>query len=485
MAKMEKYEVDEDLLSSPDKIYNAVVAEGKASGDSSYSSFKMVETYDGNNQDAVMYSLLHDALPSIFRNQTTRNSFIRDLYNVIAKSFISNKVWEFPYSHLFKGTLDFGETVQELYVKRAKMFNFDPEVAEHTLHKRVLPDVRAAFHTLNYKKFWKVTTTKQELRQAFYSWNGLNELVERIIASLAHARNTADFTVFKYMLARLYLNGFMAQRVLPALSLGDADEIVRVLRETSGEFRFEASNVSYAGVPAFSMPETQNLLYTTQLASYIDVGSQSSAYNLEFVSYIGKRDMINRWDVWDEELLAQVFEDDPDYTYFTVDELTRLSRLHAIHFDDEFLQIYNYQEDDYYSQFNPQGLYENHWLHAWRIWSASPFAACVAYVEEANVGSVSAIEINPTTATVNAGEASDRFEVTVTATPVELEGYTLTLDGAESTSTSISTDGKVFIGRWETATELTLTATSVADPTKTATATITVVPDEAERPFGV
>ena len=38
-------------------------------------------------------------------------------------------------------------------------------------------DVRAAFHTMNYQKFYKATISNDQLRQAFLSWQGITDLI--------------------------------------------------------------------------------------------------------------------------------------------------------------------------------------------------------------------------------------------------------------------------------------------------------------------
>ena len=59
------------------------------------------------------------------------------------------------------------ETIEEIFVNIAKPFQFDPEVAENTVFKREIPDVRSAFHIMNYQKYYKATIQNDQLRQAF------------------------------------------------------------------------------------------------------------------------------------------------------------------------------------------------------------------------------------------------------------------------------------------------------------------------------
>ena len=95
------------------------------------------------------------------------NQFISALVNRIALVRVKSAVFNNPYGHLKKGMFEFGETVEEVFVQIAKAREFSVEKAEKREFKRTLPDVRSAFHILNYKKFYKVTIQDNELELAF------------------------------------------------------------------------------------------------------------------------------------------------------------------------------------------------------------------------------------------------------------------------------------------------------------------------------
>ena len=67
-----------------------------------------------------------------------------------------------------KGYLDYGETVEEVFVGMAKAREFNVEKAEAREFKRTLPDVKAAFHTLNYKAQYPITIQYEDLKQFLY-----------------------------------------------------------------------------------------------------------------------------------------------------------------------------------------------------------------------------------------------------------------------------------------------------------------------------
>ena len=113
-----------------------------------------------------------------------QNEFLSALVNRIGRVIITSKMYENPWSMFKKGMLEYGETIEEIFVNIAKPFEFDPAVAESNVFKREIPDVRATFHIMNYQKYYKTTVQNDQLRRAFLSWSGITDLIGKIVDSL-------------------------------------------------------------------------------------------------------------------------------------------------------------------------------------------------------------------------------------------------------------------------------------------------------------
>ena len=131
-----------------------------------------------------------------------QNEFLSALVNRIGRVLVTSKMYDNPWSMFKKGTLEFGETIEEIFVNIAKPFQFDPNVAETNLFKREIPDVRSAFHIMNYQKYYKTTIQNDQLRQAFLSWQGITDLIAKIVDSMYTGANYDEFQTMKYMLAK-------------------------------------------------------------------------------------------------------------------------------------------------------------------------------------------------------------------------------------------------------------------------------------------
>ena len=95
------------------------------------------------------------------------NQFLSSLLNRIALVRINSKLFNNAYSMFKKGFLEYGETVEEVFVNLVKAREFSVEKAADREFKRSIPDVRAAMHIMNYRVQYPVTIQDQDLQMAF------------------------------------------------------------------------------------------------------------------------------------------------------------------------------------------------------------------------------------------------------------------------------------------------------------------------------
>lgn len=404
--------------------------------------------------------------------QPRTNEFLNSLVNRIGLVLITSKLYSNPWNFMKKGLLEFGETIEEIFVNLARPHQFDPEVAENEWMKREKPDVLSAFHSLNYQKFYKVTISNDQLRQAFLSWQGISDLISRIIDSLYSAANYDEFLMMKFLIARLALDGKIAASTIPAPSADTSKTIVSSIKGVSNQLMFMNSAYNMAGVPTYTDKNDQYVIKTAQFDALVDVEVLALAFNEERSRFAGRQVLVDNFNfsVGEIERLNELLKADPDYTPFTADELSTLLNIQAIIMDKDWFMIF----DNYYNfteQYNYQGLYWNYAYHVWKTFSASPFANALIFATGEN--NVTAVAVTPATADVAKGAAL-QLSADVTGTGFFNKNVTWTVAGAASADTFISSTGMLSIAADETAATLTVTATSTADNTKSGTSTITV-----------
>ena len=416
-----------------------------------------------------------------------RNAFASDLINRVVLVTVTSKMYENPWARLKKGKLDIGESVEEIFVNMAKAELYNPAGSAETVFKRSLPDIRAAFHVVNYQVFYPVTIENEDLSMAFTTQNGLYNLIEKIYETLYTADAYDEFNVMKYLIAEHILAGHI--KVVQARSKDTDDEkavrkVVTVIKATSNKMKFQTSEYNLAGVKTHVKHENQTIIVNAEFDAMMDVQVLAAAFNMEKAEFLSKRLLVDSFGSIDIPRLAEcapelckniVYDTEghvvsAELKNISAEDLKMLNTIPAVIIDDDFMQIYDRlitMEDIR----NPKGLYTNAFLHCWKIFSISPFAPAVAF--SSTNPNVSSVSVTPATAnTVKGGNVN--LQAVVNGTGFYDHSISWSLSGANSTGTIITAAGDLHIAADETATTITVTATSNADPSKTGSSTITI-----------
>lgn len=398
-----------------------------------------------------------------------QNEFLSALYNRIGRVIITSKIYYNPWAPFKKGLMELGETVEEVFVNIAKAHTFNQEKAETEFMKREIPDVRAAFHTMNYQKFYKATISNDQLRQAFLSWQGITDLIAKIVDAMYTAHNYDEFQVTKYMLARNILNGYLHPVTVPSISKENAEGIVTEVKAASNNLVYMSRDYNLAGVDSFTEKKDQFIITTARFDAIMDVNVLAAAFNMDKAEFMGNRVQIDGFDKIDDARMTQLFADDPNagYVPLTSEEKAALAQIPAIIVDRDYFMIfdnlYKFTED-----YNGEGLYWQYWYHAWKTFSTSPFANAVIFVP--GTPSITKVTVSPPTATVNKGNML-QLNAVVTAESFAPKSVVWSVNSESST---ISQTGLLTVSTEETLSSLTVTATSTYDDGKSGIATITV-----------
>jgi hypothetical protein len=137
------------------------------------------------------------------------NQFINALVNRIALVRVNSATFNNAYAELKKGYLEFGETVEEVFVAITKARPFSAEKAEQRELKRSLPDVRSAFHIMNWRVQYPVTIQDEDLRMAFTSANGVQDLIAKIVDTVYTSAEYDEYLLFKYLMIKAIAHGKM------------------------------------------------------------------------------------------------------------------------------------------------------------------------------------------------------------------------------------------------------------------------------------
>lgn len=420
---------------------------------------------------------LHNIGTMITEYKPYRNSFIDTLINRVAMVLVTSKTWDNAWSVFKRGTIALGETIEEVFVNIARPFDFNPDVAEKEVFKREFPDVRVTFHHLNYRKYYKTTVSQQELRTAFLGWDGITDLVTRIVDSLYTGMNYDEYIVMKYMLCRAILNGGIGgYKVSDFTNPQNLGNLISSVKGVVNSMEILSNKYNAAGVMNSIKRGDVYCIIDTMLDAQVDVNVLASAFNMDKTEFVGRKILVDGWANHDTDRLALLFANDANYVPFTAAQLEVLAGIGAVVCERDLWMVFdNLQEMENIN--NGQGLYWNYWLHVWRTFSLSPFAQAVAFtmdtftITDVTITNADGTAISGTVTIAKGG--SRQFAADVDGTGVFNRGVAWSLAGAQESGTYIM-GGTIRVASNETATTLTLTATSIADPSQAGTLSITV-----------
>lgn len=422
-----------------------------------------------------------------------RNEWDETLWNQIGAIVFGRHEFRNPYYRFNRGRLRAGEIVQEVVREMSLPNRYNPARAENEVYKRVRPRTKTAYYVTNAKLFYKETNQEYDIRMAFSSVDGYSRYVEQITDAMIAGYEHDYFLIMKYIMGRAACDGFIYNQEIQDITIDnatteDVERVVARIKSFSDKFEFNKAKYNKARYKHSTPKRLQNLMYTTDSSAIIDVFNTSSAYNKEYVAFLGKRLMIDSFADYDEDdyvRLGIILGNDDDPTQptipvvpFTPAEITYLESIEAMLFDDRIWIIFDWLEENRAKE-NEEGLYTNMWHHIQRMFGVSPFYNWVMFTSTASA--ISAVTVTPATASLPAGSTLKmQYTATKTGFPQFIESWSATGDvnGFE-----IDPDGVITIKQNATAKDgvattadvtVTLVLEDQSGNTATGTATITV-----------
>lgn len=313
----------------------------------------------------------------IYGTPAIANEFINALVNRIALVRVQSATFNNPYAMLKKGYLDYGESIEEIFVNIANVFEFSQEKAEARELKQYKPDVKSAFHIMNWRVIYPVSVSDEELRMAFLSAEGVTDLIARIVDAVYTAANYDEFLLFKYMLIKSVSGGQFAP--VPVNAAAPANW-AKAFRGTSNMLPFMNTKYNAARVLNTTPKDRQVIFMDAQFNADFDVDVLSAAFNMNKADFMGRLFLIDDWTNFDNDRFEVIRENSDGIEEVTAAELTLMSKVKAIIMDEEWFQVYD-NLARFAEKFIASGLRWNYFYHTWKTVSFSPYANAVVFVD--------------------------------------------------------------------------------------------------------
>lgn len=307
---------------------------------------------------------------------TLANQFINALVNRIALVRVKSATFNNAYAELKKGYLEFGETVEEVFVNIAKAREFSAEKAEQRELKRSLPDVRSAFHAMNWNVQYPITIQDEDLRLAFTSISGVQDLIAKIVDSVYTAAEYDEYLIFKYIILKAIAAGKMYPVELASANMSDA---AIAFRGTSNQLTFMSTKYNASGVHTVTPKADQYIFMDAAFNAAYDVNVLAAAFNMDKAEFSGKLKLIDSFTTFDNERFDIIRANSDMVEEVTAEELALMADVKAVLVDAEWFQVYD-NNIKFTENYVASGMYWNYFLNVRKTVSSSPFSNAVVFV---------------------------------------------------------------------------------------------------------
>lgn len=393
----------------------------------------------------------------IYGTPAFANQFLNALVNRIAIVRVQSANFNNPYSILKKGYLEFGESVEDIFVSIAKVVEYTPEKGNEREFKRTLPDVRSAFHVMNWRVMYPVTIQDEDLKQAFLSIDGVQNLIAQIVDSVYTAAQYDEFLLFKYLLIKAISHG----KTYPVSigKTGNLQESAIWFRGMSNLLPFMSNKYNDAGVKTCTPKNRQVIFMDAVYNARYDVSILAGAFNMDKADFMGRLFLIDDWVTFDNDRFNVIRANSDGIEEVTKQELELLRNVKAVILDENWFQVYD-NNNKFTEKYVASGLYWNYFYHTWKTVSSSPFANAITFITD------EATTTLPESITVHVDMKDETDDATVFTLNTEFEDASLEpqcvnfVQTKELTAEGIAVQpyGSIMIPNNQAATEIRLIA---------------------------
>ena len=381
----------------------------------------------------------------IMDNERYRNAFINTV-NLIGLTVIKRNGWDNPWNFTKRGTLRFGQQIREIINDLCNVYDYNVNFTDKDRFlETVVPNVLNYMHEVNFQKFYQTTTSDSQLAMAFET-EDLFTYIDDAIAMLYESLKYDEYIVDKYMLCRRILDGTVTSYKISDFATKTTREIVAEMKGVSNKMTFRSPNYNPAGIRKATRFEDQIAIINTDFDGKITTEVLATSYFRNDAEMKTQMALIDGFADYDkvrlQELLGSAFVD------FTDAEKTALAKIPAVIISREWFMDYDYalntesgeKQTEFY---NPTTLENNHFLHAWRVFSTSPFENAVVF-EQDDI-TVTSVSVSPSTASVSKGQDL-KLTASVSTTGFANKGVYWGVNSvAETAGAKINQEGKLTV----------------------------------------
>lgn len=403
----------------------------------------------------------------ILNSTPVMNEFMNMLVNrIVYTSFENRYTYQNPLQILEGDRIPLGYAGQEIYINPAKGRKYNVNDFAGLLVKYEA-DVKVQYTSVNMDLQYPVTVSRHKLKQAFVSWDALDNFIMELSNSLYNGAYIDEYRFTKGLVSSAYKSNQVQVRTLTNPNTRSlAREFTVAVRTMflnmqTPSSEFNAWNkVGGFGreIITYSRAEDIVFLIRNDIRSYIDVMSLANAFNIDKADLLGRIVSVDNFDMYDEEG-NKIFDGSNILGFIGDKSWFRIKR------QDMYL-------DEFYNANNRTWQY---YLNLTKMYNYSLFAnGVVLATTEATVNPTSMKFTDEVGLTVTEGETLE-LHVETTPFPANTTITYTSSDDTDATVTAKEGNNKIAVVTGVDAGTVTITATA---GNVTATYSVTVEASE-------
>ena len=242
------------------------------------------------------------------QNLNVMNDFVSLLKKVVYTA-VYNKTFNNPLAQLEGERMPLGNFIEDAYVNMAKPVGFNIGDFAGILQKYEA-EVAVQYFAVNSDLQYKVTLTRDKIRNAFTSWDNLESLISGYINSLYNGAYYQHYVQTKGLVtAALNGNNVQYQVISDVTDEQSAKSMIRQLRAAFTKFqvpstKFNAWNKVRGGrlaLKTWTAPEDIIVMISADIEALVDVEVLAAAFNMSKTDFMGRVIVVDDFSIYNED----------------------------------------------------------------------------------------------------------------------------------------------------------------------------------------
>lgn len=336
------------------------------------------------------------------------NEFCDVLVQRIIYTQLETKVFKNPLKVLEGDRIPLGYLGQEIFINPAEGRDYDVNDFAGAL-KKYESDTKVQYMYINFDKQYPVTLIKQSLKQAFVSWNALEEYIAGLTNSLYNGYYIDEYKNTKALVTNAYRsNAVQIQKIEAPTTTDLAKKFVKQARVAFLNFQTPSSNynawkkVGGYGRDIVTFTEASDIvmLIRNDIRAELDVEVLAQAFNMNKADLMGNILTVDNFDILDKQ--GKVIYDG--------------SKILGIICDKAWFRIK--EQDMFMDDFrNANNRSINYYLNVIKMFNYSFFANAIVFATEEPTVAITGLDFKAGTEGIVMDKVGDEKGLDITVTP--------------------------------------------------------------------